>query len=184
MKRIWFTQQKQFDYMPLRAGLELITERELLLYSHENGFCDKGNSLCPKIYTTRTRPLSGEYYVVEGNRFKAQSIGPKIEFRVDKVWKLDLFYETAPVKNKNKFAELDMGIKGTTFEGLKDELLKIYKKATIDTPFYINKMDQIRQKRSENGGKKEARNIFEEAKDYEVEISTSQGAEEEGVFHG
>lgn len=144
MKRIWFTQQKPFDYRPLRAGLELITGREL----NAPGM----TGLCPKIYTTRTRQLSGEYYVVEGSRFKAKPVEPRIEFRVTDSCKLDLrnalvisdvgWAKTSILdRNGLTFAELDLGIKGATFEQLRDELLRLNPKATIDTPFYVNRLE-------------------------------------------
>ncbi len=144
MKRIWFTQQKPFNYMSLRAGLGLITEREL----------HKGNSLlCPKIYTTRTRKMSGEYYVVEGSRFKAQSVEPRIVFQVKKTFPLNLRtgrVGTIPWEAGGNigypdltFPELDLGIKNATFKDLRDEILKLTTKATIDTPFYINRLEPL-----------------------------------------
>ncbi len=142
VKRIWFTQQKPFDYLPLRAGLGLITEEEL---SNHHGF----TGLCPKIYTTRTRPMKGEYYVVEGNRFKAKPVEPGIKFKVTKVAELNL-HGVVSVSPGNEFdfswktfAEQDLGYKGATLEQLRDELLRLNPKATIDTSFYVNLLERI-----------------------------------------
>ncbi len=41
MKRIFFTQQKPFGYVPLRAGLGLITEEDLREYGDFYGSEDK-----------------------------------------------------------------------------------------------------------------------------------------------
>lgn len=142
MKRIWFVQQKPFDYLPLRAGLGMITEGEL---ENHPGF----SGLCPKIYTTRNRPLQGEYYVVEGSRFKAKPVEPGIKFKVTKVAELNLHgVLTVPPNNEFEFSwktfpELDLGIKGATFEQLRNELLRLNPKATIDTPFYVNLLERI-----------------------------------------
>lgn len=152
MHRIWFVQQKPFDYLPLRAGLGLVAEEEL---NNHPGF----TGLCPKIYTTRTRPMKGEYYVVEGSRFKAKPVKPRIEFRCTQSCKLDLrnalvltgnkscsdLWATPQILARNDltFPELDLGIKRSTFEQLRDELLRLNKKATLDTPFFVNKLEQL-----------------------------------------
>ena len=148
MKRIYFSQQKPFGYAPLRAGLGLITEEEL------------PQTLCQKIYTTRTRPLSGEYIVVEGSRFKAKPVEPEIRFKVNQTWELSLKHGliypwyTAKAgsvwggtnileKDGLLFPELDLGFRGATFEQLRDELLRLNKKATIETPFYVSLLETI-----------------------------------------
>lgn len=153
-KRIWFVQQKPFDYLPLRAGLGLITEEEM--NSHP-GF----TGLCPKIYTTRTRPMYGEYYVVEGSRFKAKPVEPEIQFRVTENAHLNLSeglvcpihngksdYESwAAIETLDQavltFAELDLGIKGSSYSGLVNILLKLNKTSTINTPFYVNLLESV-----------------------------------------
>jgi len=139
VKRIWMVQQKPFDYRPLRAGLGLITE-EL----DAPGM----TGLCPKIYTTRTHRLSGEYYVVEGSRFKAKPVVPEIRFKVTTVASLNLHdgVVTFPPRfdfSWKTFPEKDLGVKGATFEQLRDELLRLNKKATIDTPFFVNKLERL-----------------------------------------
>lgn len=147
MKRIFFTQQKPFDYLPLRAGLGYITEEELSNYPGFTG-------LCPKIYTTRTRPMKGAYYVVEGSRFKAKPVEPRIEFQVRISEELDLrkgiFKKNNSIvgwtianRNDLTFPELDLGVHGATFEQLRDELLRLNPKTTIDTPFYVNLLERI-----------------------------------------
>lgn len=179
-KRIWFTQQKPFGYMPLRAGLGLCTLEELrergifygsqakeaILKTHQQ----TGKSLtdieyipemlCQKLYTTRTHPLSGEYIVVEGSRFKANPVEPTIEFQVTKVYPLDLKnqlifgWETEKCgtvwgntkileKDGLSFPELDLGFRGADFTMLRDELLHLNKTATINTTFYVNKLEPI-----------------------------------------
>ncbi len=153
-KRIWFVQQKPFDYLPLRAGLGLITEKELELQTQACASISRFTVLCPKIYTTRTRPMNGEYYVVEGSRFKAKPVEPRIEFRVEISEEFDLrrgIFRKGNVlvswaiasRNDLSFPELDLGIRGATFEKLRDELLRLNPKATIDTPFYVNLLERI-----------------------------------------
>ncbi len=154
MKRIWFVQQKPFNYLPLRAGLGLITEEELKSQTINCAGVERFTVLCPKIYTTRTRSMNGEYYVVEGSRFKAKPVEPKIEFQVEISDELDLrrgvFRKGDPIvgwaiadRNGLSFPELDLGIRGTTFKQLRDELLRLNPIATIDTPFYVNLMEKI-----------------------------------------
>ena len=156
MKRIWFVQQQPFDFMPLKAGLGMISEDALQVYQdhmNSNPKTAVGN-LCPKIYTTRTRPMDGKYQVVQGSRFKAKPLDPPIEFRVIESFQIDfesellLFcggavYPTYLSEGEYTFPELDLGIKGTTMKMLHDELLKLNKKATVDTTFYINKLAPI-----------------------------------------
>ena len=122
--------------MPLRAGLGYIPASELL------------SNLSPKTYTSRLKPLSGEYYVVEGSRFKAKPVEPEIKFKVSKVAELNL-HGVLTVLPGNEFdfswktfAEKDLGTKGATFEMLRDELLRLNKKATLDTPFYVNLLEK------------------------------------------
>jgi len=156
MKQIWFVQQQPFDFMPLKAGLGIITEERLKEYQ------DTMNSrpltavgcLCPKIYTTRTRRMSGEYQVVRGSRFKAKPLDPPIQFRVVESFEID--FETGLLlycggalhisylsSDEHTFSELDLGIKGTTMKMLHDELLRLNKKATVDTKFYVNRLAPI-----------------------------------------
>ena len=155
MKRIWFVQQQPFDFMPLKAGLGIITEEELEHYYNLKNLYPESDVgiLCPKIYTTRTRPMSGEYQVVRGSRFKAVPLDPPIEFQVNvsvpfNLKDLSIHMDTditGPLEfhYKYKIPELDLGIVGTTAETLRDELLKLNKKATIDTPMYINKLEPL-----------------------------------------
>ena len=152
MKRLWFVQQKPFDYKPLRAGLELITMDEL----NAPGM----TGLCPKNYTTRTHPMQGRYYVVEGSRFKAKPVEPRIEFTARCVAKLWLHFRNGRIDTAVSdfhdsisldgdwyegytFPELDLGIKNSSFEQLRDELLRLNPKATIDSAFYVNKLEPI-----------------------------------------
>ena len=154
MKRIWFVQQKSFDYLPLRAGLGQITEEELVSQAQNCPGLSRFTVLCNKIYTTHTRPMQGEYYVVEGSRFKAKSVEPRIEFQVRISEELDLrrgIFRTGDTmvdwaiasRNDLSFPELDLGVRGTTFEQLRDNLLRLNPKATIDTPFYVNLLERI-----------------------------------------
>ena len=165
MKRIWFKQQKPFDYMPLRAGLSLASIEELAAYNTERARVTPigvqpptFTRLCEKIYTTRTRGMSGEYYVVEGSRFKANAVEPEIKFEAAPIYILHLrtlslrdlngFFVCStitkvPLLGHCTFPELDLGYRGATFEELREELLKLNPKATIDTPFYVNKLTPI-----------------------------------------
>ena len=154
-KNIWMVQQQPFDFMPLKAGLGMITEAELQEYQdlkNDNPLTCVGY-LCPKLYTTRTRPMLGEYQVVRGSRFKAVPIDPPIEFQVKSSVPFNLKDLSIPMSaditgslelhKKYTVPALDLGVIGTTAEILRDELLRSYKKATIDTPFYINKLEPI-----------------------------------------
>jgi len=154
MKRLWFVQQKPLNYLPLRAGLGLITEEELASRTQDCAGLSRFTILCPKIHTTRTRPMQGEYYVVEGSRFKAKPVKPRIEFQVRISEELDIrrgvFKKDNTIvgwaiaaRNGLSFPELDLGVRGATFEQLRDELLRLNPKATIDTPFYVNLLERI-----------------------------------------
>lgn len=150
--------------MPLRAGLGLITIKTLQDYNLERAKTKPANekpflTLTPKFYTTRTHKLDGEYQVVEGSRFKAKPVYPRIEFRVDMSCRLDLrnalvttdtekygeVWAMLPILSRDDltFPELDLGIKGRSFSDLRDELLRLNKKATIDTSFYVSKLAPI-----------------------------------------
>ena len=165
MKRLWFVQQKPFNYIPLRAGLGHIPpEQNISNYSSAQGF-----ELCPKIYTSRKSPLKGEYVVVEGSRYKAKPVEPRIEFKVEQSFELnlnleavriggtwvhhsllqkkDVIYDDIILKFRGifnmlegySFPELDLGYKGATFEELKNVLLNLNPTETsLDTPFYVN----------------------------------------------
>jgi len=155
MKRIWFVQQQPFDFMPLKAGLGIITEEELDEYiGYWNKFPSKTRPvLCPKIYTTRKQPMSGEYQVVRGSRFKAVPLDPPIEFQVKCSVPFNLRDLSIPMDcditgnldlhSRYMIPELDLGIVGTTAEMLRDELLRLNKKATLDTSMYINKLEPL-----------------------------------------
>ncbi|MFH0904507.1 MAG: hypothetical protein V1854_04885 [Methanobacteriota archaeon] len=168
-KRVWFIQQKPYDHMPLRAGLGLISNEELREYAVFNGskvkeailkahqrtyksltdFEYNPEMLCPKIYTTRTHRLSGEYYVVEGSRVKAKPVVPEIGFKVSKVADLNLHGVVSFPPGQEfdfswkTFPEKDLSVKNATFEQLRDELLRLNKKATLDTPFYVNLLEPV-----------------------------------------
>lgn len=142
VKRIWFVQQKPYQYMPLRMGLGYIQAKEVYNFN--------GNDLTfvPKIFTTRSHPMSGEYYVVEGSRFKAKPVEPDIRFKATNVAELNLhgvftFRSGSSDLSWKTFPEMDLGIRGSTFEMLRDELLRLNKKATLDTPFYVSQLDKI-----------------------------------------
>lgn len=166
MRRIWFTQQQKLNcnYLPLRWGLGQYSDEAIDDFARifKNDAPDNPKKLyCPKLYTTRTHCLSGEYIVVEGSRFKAKPVEPRIEFRVTSTCRLNLAeglvcpihngkpdYENwaaVEILNKNNltFAELDLGIKGAAYGHLRDELLRLNPKATIDTPFYVNLLEAL-----------------------------------------
>lgn len=169
MKRIWFTQQAPFDYMPLRAGLGLIgvdelyewavfngsKAKEVILKSHQRSCKSLADItyhpelVVPKLYTTRTRPLWGEYYVVEGSRFKATPVDPEIRFRITHVAQLNLQGVVTFLPGHEfdfswkDFPKQDLGY-CAGFDVLRDELLRLNKKATLDTVFYINKIEAIK----------------------------------------
>ena len=147
VKRIWFTQQKWLNYLPLRVGLGYLPESALK------------DNLCRKIYTTRTHPLSGEYIVVEGSRFKAKPVKPEIRFRVETIWLLDInegldcpvydpdyeLWAALEVLTRNglSFPELDIGIRGTTYAQFKDIIHKLNSRAAATKYYYINLLEAI-----------------------------------------
>lgn len=157
MKRIWMTQQQPFDFMPLKAGIEIVTKNELREYKgYWNRFPSAARPiLCPKIYTTRTRRMSGEYYVVQGGRFKAKPVDPAIKFKVVEVIEVDFDSECLVLSDGTElsisylcfdgytYPELDLGVRGTTMNDLYNELLKLNNKITPKTTFYINKLSSI-----------------------------------------
>ena len=156
MKRIWFVQQQPFDFMPLMAGLNMISKDALQVYEdHMNSnSLSTACHLCPKIYTTRTRRMSGEYQVVRGSRFKAKPLDPPIQFKVVESFEIDFGTESLLCCGDSlhlsylntlgyTLAELDIGIDGTTTKKLHSELLRLNKKATADTTFYINKLEPL-----------------------------------------
>ncbi len=157
MKRIWFPDQEKWDYMPLRWGLGYLSEEDVReILGARNPVSGNGElPICKKIYTTRTHELEGEYYVVHGSRFKAKPVEPMIEFVVSTSCKLNLktghvtnndrdFWSTVILgRNGLTFAELDLGNRGATFEQLRDELLRHYKNAAIETPFYVSSLERL-----------------------------------------
>lgn len=174
MKRTWFTTQRQYDYMPLRAGLGLIdqvTFEEYILMGRER--IPKFPVLCSKIYTTRRSPMWGEYYVVEGSRYKAEPVKPRIEFRVRETYWLDLASgelrrppSLASIEDLGvgglTFPEIDLGIRGATFQELRDVLLKLNRGSTLETPFFINKLEPIREEKVAVGtGEQESVSIID-----------------------
>lgn len=131
-------------------------KRDLYYYSERAGCRVR---LCPKVYTTRLKPLKPHltYTVVKGGRYSAKPVKPKIEFRVRGVWELHLGskelydYSYGEIRYGNEgleklsqdgltYPELDLGYKYATFEDLVEELLNLNKKATLDTPFYIHRL--------------------------------------------
>jgi hypothetical protein len=98
--------------------------------------------------------MSGEYQVVRGSRFKAKPLDPPIQFKVEESFEIDLNTSMLMVcgsavhasclnSSEYTFAELDLGIDGTTTKALHSELLRLNKKATVDTTIYINKLEPI-----------------------------------------
>lgn len=97
--------------------------------------------------------MAGEYQVVRGSRFKAVPLNPPIEFQVKYHVPFNLKDLSTPtciditgsveLHKKYKVPELDLGVVGTTAEMLRDELLKLNKKATLDTPMHINKLEPL-----------------------------------------
>lgn len=161
-KRIHFSQQRPLNYIPIRVGLGLLPETVLV---HPLSPVVK-TQLAPKIYTTRTKPLKGEYVVIGGSRFKPFIIEPRVEFTVAKVWELNLrtarikehgysdalWWEVGlldqkdPLKPRYTFGELDLGIKGISFEEYTKVLLSLNKNVTLDTPFYVNLLKPLEVK--------------------------------------
>jgi len=153
MKRIWMVQQKNLhcNYLPLRCGLKQYSDEQINKFSEmfKPDAPDRPKQYCPKTFTTRTHPLSGEYYVVEGSRFKAKPVVPEIRFKVSKVANLNL-HGVLTVRPGHEFdfswktfPENDLGLKGSTFEQLRDELLRLNPKATLDTPFFVNLLEPL-----------------------------------------
>ena len=149
MKRIWFTQQKPFDYVPLRLGLAYLTSEQADAAAEKIKYDIARPTLLPKMYTTRTHRLNGEYYVVQGSRFKAEPLEPRIEFMAHDVATIQF---TFPPKLEwhsqvdlipTNLAELDLGILGVSLDHLRAELFKLNKKVTTDTVFHINKLETI-----------------------------------------
>lgn len=169
------TQQQPFDFMPLKYGLDLISKEKFENYIPDSFDLEKGEitKLCPKIYTTRTHKLSGEYYVVRGSRFKAVPVEPRIEFKVEKNFELNLenalffmdylddsssvdgwygvdslfqFIASYRSFGYQRFSEFDLGIKAVGFYDLVDELLKLNPKKTVKDKFYINYLEPIKTK--------------------------------------
>ncbi len=165
MKRLWFVQQKPLRYMPLKAGLEIITEEELreygifygsevkteLLKFHQlncKSLTDFGYNpemLCSKIYTTRSHRLNGNYHVVEGSRFRDEvhPVDPEITLTAVCRGQLDLRARTldgSPLLFPDILAQADLGIRGATFGDLISVLLKLNNSHTIDTKFYVNRL--------------------------------------------
>ena len=149
MKRIFFSQQRPFFYIPLRWGLGQYSDEQITKFSEmfKPDAPDHPNKYCKKVFTTRTHPMQGEYYVVEGSRFKAKPVVPEIRFKVTKVAELNL-HGVLTVLPGNEFdfswktfPEMDLGVKGATFADLSGELLRLNKKATMETPFYVNLLE-------------------------------------------
>lgn len=148
MKRIWFTQQKQFDYIPLRMGLGYLTS-EQADESRRKKYGKVAPIFSPKLYTTRTHRLNGDYHVVVGSRFKAKPLEPRIEFTAHPVATIQ--FKIPPVVGwhseddhiPTNLAELDLGISGATLNHLRAELFKLNKNVTGDTIFHVNKLEAI-----------------------------------------
>lgn len=148
MKRIWFTQQKQFDYIPLRMGLGYLTDEQVIEARRKiyKVYCP---IFSPKLYTTRTHRLNGDYYVVAGSRFKAKPVEPRIEFTAHPVATIQ--FKFPPVVEWNSqddqiptnLAEHDLGIQGATLDYLRAELFRLNKNVTGDTIFHVNKLEAI-----------------------------------------
>ena len=148
-KRIWMNTErvKMPPYFSLRWGLGMLDKDTAIIEGVQKGYC-------PKLYTTRTRKLSGEYYVVEGSRYKAKPVEPRIEFKVRVSEEIDLRRAVFKkgdticgwaIANRNglTYPELDLGVMGSDFEQLRDELLRLNRGATIDTVFYVNILENI-----------------------------------------
>lgn len=153
---MWFTTQTKYDYMPLRAGLGLVSPDAFEEYALFKQKTDPNHvTLSPKLYTTRTHPLSGEYYVVKGSRFKAEAVTPRIEFRIVNRWDAELFRGVltgawdlllpSGWKDDDLFAELDLGIKGATLRDLALELARLngLEGSTVRRRMYIHKLGPV-----------------------------------------
>lgn len=165
-KRLWFTTQRPLRYMPLKAGLGIITAEQLREYGVFYGSEVKAEllkfhqltcksltdidyhpeMLCPKLYTTRSHRLNGDYQVVEGSRYKKDDVHPvEPEIILTAVCRgqLDLRNRTiddSPLLFPDSFAQADLGIKNATFDDLISVILKLNKNNTIDTKFYVNRL--------------------------------------------
>lgn len=173
MKRIWFTQQKPFDYIPLRLGLGYFTAEQADAAIRKK-YHKVAPIFMPKLYTTRTHKLNGDYYVVEGSRFKTKPVEPRIEFTAHPVAtiqfsdKVSINWYSSNDQIPTNLPELDLGIRGSgnmsvsvvragrsnlpeldlnttglMFNHLRDELFKLNKNVTADTLFHINKLERI-----------------------------------------
>ena len=149
MKRIWFTQQKPFDYIPLRLGLGYLTADQADADIAKKYPDTARPVLLPKLYTTRKHRLNGDYYVVTGSRFKAEPLEPRIEFTAHDVATIKFTFpptiewHSQEDKIPSNLAELDLGVSGSTLDHLRAELFRLNKNATNDTIFHINKLEAI-----------------------------------------
>lgn len=138
-KRIWIKAEKikTPSYFSIRWGLGQFDEASVKIEGNRYGYC-------PKLYIIRTYPLCGEYYIVEGRSSKAKPVEPEIRFRATMSEQLDLRRGVFKKgSNGLTFPELALGICGATFEQLRDELLRLNKKATLDTPFFVSKLEPV-----------------------------------------
>lgn len=165
MKRLWFVTQNPLRYMPLKAGLEIITPEEFREYGIFYGsevkaellkfYQQKCKSLTdieynpemlyPKTFTTRSHKLNGNYHVVEGSRYRDEvhPVDPEIALTAVCKGQLDLRNRTldgSPLAFPDSFAQADLGIRNVTFDDLISVLLKLNKSHTIDTKFYVNRL--------------------------------------------
>jgi hypothetical protein len=148
-KRIWFNTEKVKSppYFSLRWGLGEFDEASAKVEGEGYGYC-------LKLYTTRLHPLKGEYVVVEGSRFRAKAVEPRIEFQVTMSVKLDLRHAVFEkgdticgwaIANRDGLTcpEHDLGVVGKTYLELCGELLQLNRGATLDTPFFVNLIEKI-----------------------------------------
>lgn len=149
MKRIWFTQQKQFDYIPLRLGLGYLTLEQARAAIADKYPDTARPILLPKQFTTRKHRLNGDYYVVAGSRFKAEPLEPRIEFTAHDIATIKFTFpptiewHSQEDNIPSNLAEIDLGISGATFDHLRAELFRLNKNVTSDTIFHINKLEAI-----------------------------------------
>ena len=162
MRNTWMLTLQEWNFLQLRWGLGYITEDEVWDEMEKRNFvfADGTLPICKKLYTTRKKPMYGEYQVVTGSYIKAKPVEPPIRFRVNTRYTLNLktgeiwspekfpngtYGETINFLNRDgkTFAELDLGIPGTLFSTLRAELLKLNKKykVTETTPMYINVLE-------------------------------------------
>uniref|UniRef100_A0A6M3LWR9 Uncharacterized protein n=1 Tax=viral metagenome TaxID=1070528 RepID=A0A6M3LWR9_9ZZZZ len=165
MRNTWMLTLQEWNFLQLRWGLGYITEEEVRarLKLCNLVFGDGSLPICKKLYTTRKKPMHGEYQVVTGSYIKAKPVDPPIRFVVNTMYTLNLrtgdiwspekfpnwtYHETISFLNRDgrTFAELDLGIPGTLFSTLRDELLKLNKKygVTENTPMYINVLEPMK----------------------------------------